>query len=127
MCCVPQGLVLGPILCLLYTCLLSDIVKKFNLSSHFYADDSQLYLSFQPTIPGDRALAVSNIKRFVDEIDLWMLVNRLKLNKDKTELLVISAKHLPRPVLQEISVASETICSAQKARNIGVLFDNHFQ
>ena len=125
-CGVPQGLVLGPILYLLYTSPLSDIVEKFNLSYHFYVDDSQLYLSFQPTIPGDRDLAVSNIERCVLEIGHWMLVNRLKLNKDKTELLVISAKHLPVPIVQEISVDSETIFSSQKARNIGVTFDNHF-
>ena len=111
---------------LFYTSPLSDIVKKFNLSYHFYADDSQLYLSFQPTIPGDRALAVSNIERCVHEIDHWMLDNRLKLIKDKIELHVISAKHLPRPVLQEISDVKEIIRSAQKARNIGVIFDNRF-
>ena len=83
-------------------------------------------LSFQPTIPGDRELAVSNIECCVLEIDHWMLVNRLKLNNKKTELLVmISAKHLPMPIVQEIPVVSETIRSSQKARNIGVTFDNH--
>ena len=55
-----------------------------------------------------------------------MLVNHLKLNKDKTELLVISGKHLSRPILQELSVVNETIRSSQNARNIGVIFDNHF-
>ena len=68
---------------------------------------------------------MSNIERCILEIDHWMLLNRLKLNKDKTELLVISAKHLPMPVVQEISIVSETIRSSQKARNIGVTFDNH--
>ena len=62
----------------------------------------------------------------MNEINHWMMVNRLKLNKDKTELLVISAKHLPGPLLHEISVAGETIHSVHKARNIGTMFDSHF-
>ena len=39
---------------------------------------------------------------------------------------MISAKHLPRPTLQELSVVNETILFSQNARNIGVIFDNHF-
>ena len=83
--------------CGLYTLPLSDNVKKFNFSYHIYADDAQIYFSFQSTLPGDRDLAMSTIKRFVHENDHWMLVNSLKLNKDKTELRVISAIDLPRP------------------------------
>ena len=41
-----------------------------------------------------------NIESCLNEINHWMMVNRLKLNKDKTELLVISAKHLPGPLLE---------------------------
>ena len=123
---VPKGSVLGPILYLLYTFPLSDIVKRFNLNYHFYADDSQLYLSFQPTVLCEMDLAASNIESCVNEINHWMMVNRLKLNKQKTELLVISAKYLPRPLLHDISVAGETIHSVQKGRNIGTMFDNHF-
>ena len=38
----------------------------------------------------------------------------------------MSAKHLPRPTVQEIFVVNEIIRSWHKARNIGVTFDNHF-
>ena len=51
-----------------------------------------------------------------------MLLNRLKLNKDKTELLMISSVHGARSPLTHIHVCvDETVLASPKASNIGVL------
>ena len=41
----PQGSVLGPYMYPVYTSSLFDIVEKYGLSVHMYADDTQMYLS----------------------------------------------------------------------------------
>jgi len=45
---VPQGSVLGHLLFCIFTQPLEKIIQRCNLSFYFYADDTQLYLSFDP-------------------------------------------------------------------------------
>ena len=59
----------------------------------------------------------------VCDIDAWMTVNMLKMNRDKTELLVLNVRHHPLPPLTTISVCDEEINQSAKARNIGVIYD----
>ena len=47
----------------------------------------------------------------------------LKMNRDKTELVVLNASHRPPPPLTSISVCDELISKTSTARNIGVLYD----
>ena len=59
-----------------------------------------------------------------NEIYAWMACNKLKLNRDKTEFLVIHAKHRPRPPICDIKIAGVRVVSTESARNIGVMFND---
>jgi len=54
-----------------------------------------------------------------------MSANMLKLNTDKTELLLIHSRYRTPLSLSDVKVGNDTIVPAQSAKNIGVVFDNH--
>ena len=83
-CGVPQGSVLGPLLFVLYTAGLHDVIQSHGINDHFYADDSQLYASCKPS--GLSTLRTTMI-RCIDNVGSWMASNRLKINPVKTEFM----------------------------------------
>ena len=107
----------------MYTSPLSNIASKRELSFRFYADDRQLYVKFETSSLTDMELSKYRLEACVLEIYTWMLLNKLKLNKDKPELLVISSLHRARTPLSHIHVCDERVLASPKAGNIGVLFD----
>ena len=93
---------------------------------HLYADDTQLYISFNNDCCADLDEAKLPVERCIEEIDLWMCKNLLKLNQDKTELVVISSKFRNRPNLEYVRVGDEFIAPNLSVRNLGVNMDNYF-
>ena len=65
---------------------MSDIIQRFGLLHHSYADDTQIYITIkkQDCFAGK----LSDMERCVSEIKVWMQCNMLKLNDDKTEFIV---------------------------------------
>ncbi|CAH3016548.1 unnamed protein product [Porites evermanni] len=81
----------------------SLIISKHNMNHHFYVDDNQIYLSFKP-----RKLRIESC---IHDVNNWMSPNKLMLNHDKTELLVLLARYRPQPPLESILVCSGLIYS----------------
>ena len=78
---------LGPLLFSLYTRQLADLIGKFYIDYHFFADDSELY-SCLPTEPESALSAFRNIEFCYRQIKIWTMKNKLKLNEQKTEVLL---------------------------------------
>ena len=76
----------------MYTKPVSDIIQRHGLSYHSYADDTQLYMSMDHSNNNWRN-GLARIQLCVSEIREWMNQNMLKLNDDKTELIVFTSKY----------------------------------
>ncbi len=98
---------------------LGSVIQKHGFSYHCYADDTQLYFSFQPDDP----MVTARIAACLSDISTWMMDHHLQLNLAKTELLVVSAN----PSLHHnfsIQLGSSTITPSRTARNLGVVIDD---
>ena len=125
-CGVPRGSVLGPIMFILLTTSLRRILEKYNVFYHKYADDIQLYVIFDPSVPGDRERAIRRMEACVKEIWLCMASRWLKLNDDKTELAIFMSAHHQKTYGQcDITIGECTISPAFHVRNFGVEMDSH--
>ena len=115
---------LGALLFLIYIIPLAQLIRSYGLNNHGYADDTQFCLSFKKT--SDNAIVkrkILNLEKCLCDISVWMSQNKLKLNNDKTEIILfVSKKHLAELNIKSagtgVSVASEPV------RNLGAMFDS---
>ena len=122
---VPQGSCLGPLLFTVCASKLFEVIKFYLPEVHAYADDTQLYLSFQSNSEADQVEAVNVMERCIASIGNWMKLDKIKLNSDKTEIILISTKpQLKKIKFNHIKVGHVDVSVQTTAvRNLGAWFD----
>ena len=123
---VPQGSCLGPILFLLYVSQLYDIIDRHLPSSHGYADDTQLYVSFRPDCEDNSESTLAALEDCISDVRTWLLSHKLMFKDSKTEFLVIGTpQQLSKINIEAVNVGGVQIKPVDSIRNLGSWFDKH--
>ncbi|KAK3085690.1 hypothetical protein FSP39_007270 [Pinctada imbricata] len=116
---VPQGSVLGPKFYCMFSKPVAQICRNHNMDYHCYADDTQIYMVIDSLQSTSTKLAVC-----LKEIKTWMSSNLLKLNDDKTEMIVFAPKNKKEQFADlTVSFGTSIISDARVVKNLGVVFD----
>ena len=122
---IPQGSVLGPILFTIYTAPIGDICRNNHIEFHLYAENTQIYLSFKPSISNSKFDCIARIEKCINEINIWMTQNLLKLNSDKTEFILFSTRHQLSKIDDiSVQIGNNTVKPANHVWNLGYVMDS---
>ena len=121
---VPQGSCSGAQIFSWYCATLIHEIPK-NLDLNAYADDHTLNGDFEPKSATSEKLLVKDIQECIQNTNDWMNKNRLKLNKDKTEIIYFGSRQsLAKCNTKNIQIGDDIIPISNCIRYLGTYFDS---
>ena len=97
---VPQGACLGLLLFVLYFSKFFEITGCYLPNVHVYGNDTRLHMSFSPYDIDEQLNTLSAIEDCITAIRSRMSEDKLKLNEDKTEFLLVRSNSWLRCALK---------------------------
>ena len=95
-----------------------------NIGIHGFADDHALEYSFKQAV--DEIEKIIGLEEHLQDVKIWMDLNRLKINDAKTEFLLCgSRQQIPRCITSSLRVNNMTVKISQVIKYLGIWVDKN--